>query len=450
MFTSPATRSLTTYRTDAVASLARAVLAGESAAPLLADAMEEAGCTGAVLHDLRSGQRVGSIAAMLAGEVAAVPAKRPILADEVAALFAASYRTARERLDAFVAVDVSGRHGAPLVRERQQAVCERLRKIQTPARASVEATPANRSKYAAMSWAQQTWCRSRKARHHLKPSENRPSDRHARRAQSSEDGAFAVEVAESFHDRVKNLYTSDRASIVYGHGGHDGYDGDAYSKTYRSKFGGAKWKDAGARVEYADHPKQRGAGTIVIETARGTEVARLPLPADRDSIVFSGLLDGDLWAVRRVLCGREILTRFGLRRKKLARTGLAVWVPTGTNEKGQKVGHWEHGDTIGAIKAEIRHKEEVRRKEAEAKALSEREQRFARLVAAICPRLVVTYDDARACGYCAAGIQGFQERFGLAGRTETTAAELRHTGSVEAERPIQQAARRVAKARLAE
>lgn len=66
-----------------------------------------------------------------------------------------------------------------------------------------------------------------------------------------------------------------------------------------------------------------------------------------------------------------------------------------------------------------------------------------------CSRLVVTYDDARSVGYCEAGIEGWQGRYGISG-TEATASAVLATGSDQARRVVEAAAKRVAIARLAE
>lgn len=84
---------------------------------------------------------------------------------------------------------------------------------------------------------------------------------------------LAVEMGQRYHQREARLYQSKRARVVYGKGGQEEYDPDAYSKSYRSKFGGARWRNAGARLDSETKPT-----CVILENFRGTEVARLPLP----------------------------------------------------------------------------------------------------------------------------------------------------------------------------
>lgn len=245
--------------------------------------------------------------------------------------------------------------------------------------------------------------------------------------------AFSLAVGESYHKHVKSLYTSERASVVQGSGNSDGYDADAYSKAYRSKFGGARWKDAGALVS---------GGNILLYTSRGTKVATIPMPCgkDRVKITFKGLLDGDLWAVeKRKIGGCRLLSRRGLKRGKLVETGLSLLVN----------GAWEHGATIADIRAELDRKAALAEAAKQSAALSAKAERMARLVAKLCPGLVVTHEDGKLAGYCDAGREAFLGRFGLAGQTESTAARLREIKDERVEKPIMEAARRVVKQRLA-
>lgn len=82
----------------------------------------------------------------------------------------------------------------------------------------------------------------------------------------------ARNIGEHYHRTVKSLYTSSRAFVAYGRGGQDDSDDNAYSKAYNSRYGGAKWKNAGARIDDMLNPQ-----FVILETSRGTEVARIPL-----------------------------------------------------------------------------------------------------------------------------------------------------------------------------
>lgn len=85
------------------------------------------------------------------------------------------------------------------------------------------------------------------------------------------DKTFAFRVAADWHRYVGRLFASKRAMIVWGEGGKEMEDREAYSKKYRRQYGGAKWKNAGVFI--AD-------GHIVIQTYHGLTVARLFLPSE--------------------------------------------------------------------------------------------------------------------------------------------------------------------------
>jgi hypothetical protein len=78
--------------------------------------------------------------------------------------------------------------------------------------------------------------------------------------------AQVVNIADWYHLHIRALYTSSRADVAYGAGGARQTDWKAYSKRYGFP---ANWQDAGVRII---------GEQIVIETSRGTEVARLPMP----------------------------------------------------------------------------------------------------------------------------------------------------------------------------
>ncbi len=83
----------------------------------------------------------------------------------------------------------------------------------------------------------------------------------------------AVAIGKRYHETHAPLYQSKRGEVVYGRGGQVGYDGDAYSKAYNWRYGGASWKNAGARLDTED-----GTPTcVIVENWRGTEIARVPL-----------------------------------------------------------------------------------------------------------------------------------------------------------------------------
>jgi hypothetical protein len=79
----------------------------------------------------------------------------------------------------------------------------------------------------------------------------------------------AVAAGREYHRRVKKLYQSKRADVIYGPGGQD----DS-SRPYGGSFKGwkASWKHAGARLNNEVKPS-----FVILENFRGTEMARLPI-----------------------------------------------------------------------------------------------------------------------------------------------------------------------------
>jgi hypothetical protein len=97
----------------------------------------------------------------------------------------------------------------------------------------------------------------------------------ARQLKAWKEQAVAIGIA--YHLYEKPLYASKRASVVYGYGGQEGEDRDAYSKAYRSKFGGAKWRNAGARLDNEERPTM-----VILENYLGMVVARVPFKLESE------------------------------------------------------------------------------------------------------------------------------------------------------------------------
>ena len=364
---------------------------------------------------------------------------------EIAAIFSAP-GTARERLDAFLAVTTDRRPGGPAVRERQKITQKRLDAVAQPAPDRVpvvapwkfiagiqENPPSVESRTVAMRLAAARWtprsCRWTAA-------ERAELRAHAVRDDRTDSGT-ALALAKSFHVHVKSLYTSKRGGVAYGAGGQRETDWNAYSKRYGFP---ARWRNAGVYVSYPG-----SAPVAVIQTARGAPVAQIPLPSAagwrKRKWTGAQLLDGDLYSVRRQVGGAIVHTRYGWTKKAgWTKTGIALELPGGS---------FEHGATVADCRAELVRKAEVARQQAEARRLSARLERAAHLIGRLCPSLVVTHDDRRQVGYCDAGVVAFLDRYpALKGRDQVMAAELRATGRSEVERPIAAAARRVAMARF--
>lgn len=328
------------------------------------------------------------------------------LQQEIADIFADPSANHRGRLAAFMLIETKARRGGPSIRDRQQIIKDRILKINQPPK---PLTPSQ--------WREKQY--------------KRKENFNDKRAEKSGDKSFALRLAQSYHKHIKSLFQSKRATITYGLGGQEQTDWDAYGKNYGYP---ANWKNAGVYVSYKDH----GPGTAIIQTSRGTTVAEIPLPKNTDNITFSGLLDGDLWATKHKLCGHTILRRFALKRKKIVQVGIAVFVN----------GYWEHGTTIAEVKKEIKHKQEIAKRQELEQRNNELAQKLARWIATLCNRLVVKYDDARAVGYCHEGIKGFQGRYNLT--AEATVQQLRDTKTTEVEKPIRHAALKLAMNRLTE
>lgn len=84
--------------------------------------------------------------------------------------------------------------------------------------------------------------------------------------------ARAVALAEQYHREVARLYQSSRASVAYGRGGQEDTSREEYSKGWHNRYGPARWRNAGARLDDEARPT-----CVIIENYRGTEVVRLPL-----------------------------------------------------------------------------------------------------------------------------------------------------------------------------
>lgn len=88
-----------------------------------------------------------------------------------------------------------------------------------------------------------------------------------RRAAATGDKQRAIEAAWAYHRNVKPLFRSKRGTILWGNGGQDGADWDAYNNNHP-----ARWKNAGVWVSYAT-----GEPVAILENYRGTRVAEIEL-----------------------------------------------------------------------------------------------------------------------------------------------------------------------------
>jgi hypothetical protein len=253
---------------------------------------------------------------------------------------------------------------------------------------------------------------------------------------------FVVALGEAYHRRVQTLYQSERAQVVYGKGGQDAVDYDAYARSYGYP---ARWKNAGARIE-----GQAGAWFVVLETYRGTEVARIPVDfaqSQRLQLKHPALIDGDLWGIER----HGIVERYAWKRRKIVKIGVSVQFSRITRPPGgftqqlacpETVIEWEHGVDIAACRVENEDKIKLRLQQWEnyrARFMSRNlsadlKPWFDRVVQRIlrfCPSLPIVYQDARAVGHCDAGIHGWCKRHGIDPDGRTTLKQLMGNPSSE-------------------
>jgi hypothetical protein len=236
---------------------------------------------------------------------------------------------------------------------------------------------------------------------------------------------LALSLARSYHAHISPIYQSSRASINIGQAEQQ-KSWNEYSKSYKFP---AVWTDAGVTV----HLDAACGPIATIHTSRNKDI---PLPILRGvRYDHPALLDGDLYATER---HGIIIERYDAKDRK---TGIAMRIPA---IAGLSVAY-EHGKDIAECRAEYERKLQIRRDKAIALLhdTDYRAKRKARLVARLCGRLTCTIDDARAVGYCRAGIDAFRRRYGM-GETATV-AELRRTRDAQALRVVSYAASRAVK-----
>jgi hypothetical protein len=128
-----------------------------------------------------------------------------------------------------------------------------------------------------------------------------------------------------------------------------------------------------------------GGHTVSTEVMRGVIV-------DGDA-----LLDGDVIAIR----AGDHYIRYAA---DGIRTGVAVRMP---DDLRTRWGRYEHGSDLAECEREIAHKREILAGEVAEHIRSQRRARAARLLARLSTRLTADLADARAAGYCRAGISAW-------------------------------------------
>jgi hypothetical protein len=303
--------------------------------------------------------------------------------------------TAAARLAAFCRIDGAGLPGVAALRLRQERVRKRLMAATRPQE------PAEAPRWVP---------RTRRFPQAV---------RDACRAHESGDTRRGLLLAYSYHRHITPLFASSRAEIVWGRAPVPVTDWHAYSKSYGRP---ANYVNAAYEVGYT-----AGEPVVILHSARG-KTLQVPLVPGAD-YSHPSLLDGDLYAIEK---RPGIVLRYSL---KDGITGYAVHYPT---TQGLEA-YWEHGATLD----ECRRERERKLALARVAQIQGRAARKARLIARLCGALTCTVDDARAVGYCRAGIDAFCARYGLLGGAATV-TQLRATQDAQVARVIEQAARRVA------
>lgn len=206
-------------------------------------------------------------------------------------------------------------------------------------------------------------------------------------AREAKRQGIAVAVGLAYHHNVAPLYVSDYGRVAYGAGGQDEISWKIYAKSYKHP---AAWKNAGARWDGRE---------VVLENYRGREVYRAKFQKGAQ-FGHPACTHGDLYCVADAL-DETVRHRFN---DKHEHTGYAVRFGA----------EWDHGATTADCVAEHNRKVDLIAARARARTETQKEQRRLRLLARISDRVIVTRDDARAVGACAAGIAGFCKRVGIA------------------------------------
>lgn len=333
------------------------------------------------------------------------------LQKEVSLIFQRAELSPEQRISQFLNLSVDGRSGCVDIRQRKSTVIGRLAKLSRKIEGHTYNLKQDRDQN----------------KIHWVPRKDRwtSSDRDTIRAARSNDNAFALLVAYAYHKNIDNLYRSKRAEVVLGYGGQADQE-YCYAKSYGFP---AKWKNAGVYVRY--NPNK-----MIIQNHLGNTKAQIPLPnkRNRKNIVFIGLTYGDLWGIKRVIGKITIIERVGWNGKDFTKNGVALQYVTGRWKDGIA---YEHGSSIKEIKAEFLRKQEIL---AQQTKLTKLTQRIARL----CPKLIVTIEDARNSGYCFPGINGFKQKYGLEG-DQIEAKTLKALNDNNVQSPILKAAERVSK-----
>lgn len=199
---------------------------------------------------------------------------------------------------------------------------------------------------------------------------------------------FALQIAKSVHE-IHPLYTSSRGDIeTESRGGDEQKDWGAYAKTYGHP---AVWKNAGVMIEN---------GQINVYTSRRklAFTMKCPLVRDMKKYEIGGFGVEAVYGMRSV---RGMYKLYDINKKFFT---LAKQMP---NPACVGKFYWEHGYSIEKIQEEYERKRVLYFKEEHEKMLYEKKKRAFSLAKRLVNNVLVNYDDARAVGYCEAGINNF-------------------------------------------
>jgi len=278
----------------------------------------------------------------------------------------------RERVEAFLSIEASGR-GAPALRERQERLRARMGRpvtgfVSTKSREEVGRYEADKRQTVGRGLA-----------------------------------GLLQDFGRSWNRKVYKLWTSQYADVYHGRGG-ECENWDYYAKSCKYPL---RYKYAGIYIDWE-------ARSVVMTTYKDKRI-EIPLPSHFLScpkrIIFGdALLQGDAYGVRNAKKrnGCTVVRRYVVGvGDKYRQVGYAV---------EYKPGAWEHADTLTEIDDEVEHKRQVQAAHDRRMTLLNRSnrklERAARLVARVCD-FEIEYSNARAVGFCQAGIQAFQRRTGL-------------------------------------
>jgi len=141
------------------------------------------------------------------------------------------------------------------------------------------------------------------------------------------------------------------------------------------------------------------------------------------AVTRDGLLSGDAFGLLR---GKFV--------ERYARSGKLIgWASPMPHDLWHRFGAWEHATTQQGCAQEIENKRATLANEARVKIITARDARRTRLLARVSHKLVATFDDARACGFCAAGITDWAAGRGIALDAEVPIAVLARDGDRRAQ-----------------